>query len=255
MPLGLGSSLSKSGIVTPGIVTDNLVLKHMYGAGEVVPVSDGSAYFDGSSYINISHDAIDISTTNFTIAAWIMPITGTVKWDCIMAKRDGNNEGFQFDLRDDDYNALGIALEDADNTLTNTGTAGTISLNKWQHVCITIDRGASGTSGAYFYIDGVLDADSTLTGNMSTIDSGLEGEAPLCIGAKSTDGGSISNYFNGYICNVAFWNEALTQAQIKSIMWKNYSGLSTSEKTNLVSWWNLSADANDSHGSNNGTLS
>ena len=130
-----------------------------------------------------------------------------------MAKRDGNNEGFQFDLRDDDYNALGIALEDADNTLTNTGTAGTISLNKWQHVCIIIDRGASGTSGAYFYINGVLDADSTLTGDMSTIDSGLEGEAPLCIGAKSTDGGSISNHFNGYMCNVAFWNAALTQAQ------------------------------------------
>ena len=29
MPLGLGTGLSKSGIVTPGIVTDNLVLKHM----------------------------------------------------------------------------------------------------------------------------------------------------------------------------------------------------------------------------------
>ena len=57
------------------------------------------------------------------------------------------------------------------------------------------------------------------------------------------------------MCNVGYWNAALTQPQIKSIMWKNYAGLSDSEKTNLVSWWNLSADANDSHGSNNGTLS
>jgi hypothetical protein len=59
----------------------------------------------------------------------------------------------------------------------------------------------------------------------------------------------------GYVCNCALWQTDLTQPQIKSIMNKNYAGLTSSEKTNLVSWWNLSADANDSHGSNNGTLS
>jgi len=38
---------------------------------------------------------------------------------------------------------------------------------------------------------------------------------------------------------------------------KNYAGLTTSEKTNLVGWWNLDegtgTTANDSHGSNNGS--
>ena len=48
MPLGLGTGLAKSGIVTPGIVTDNLLLKHNYNAGVVVPVSDGAASFDGT---------------------------------------------------------------------------------------------------------------------------------------------------------------------------------------------------------------
>ena len=37
-------------------------------------------------------------------------------------------------------------------------------------------------------------------------------------------------------------------------MWKNYAGLTSTETTGLVSWWNLSANANDDHGSNNGTL-
>ena len=44
-------------------------------------------------------------------------------------------------------------------------------------------------------------------------------------------------------------------------MWKNYAGLTNGDKdagttgsSNLVSWWNLSANANDDHGSNNGTL-
>jgi len=60
----------------------------------------------------------------------------------------------------------------------------------------------------------------------------------------------------GYICNVGYWlGKALDQAEVKSIMNKNYAGLSASEKEDLVSWWNLSADANDNHGSNNGTLS
>ena len=56
------------------------------------------------------------------------------------------------------------------------------------------------------------------------------------------------------MCNIGYWSRTLTQAEIKSIMNKNYAGLTSSETTNLVSWWNLSADANDSHGSNNGTL-
>ena len=51
MPLGLGSNLSRaiSKPITPGIVTDNLVLKHQYNAGSVVPCSDGAAYFDGTT--------------------------------------------------------------------------------------------------------------------------------------------------------------------------------------------------------------
>ena len=62
---------------------------------------------------------------------------------------------------------------------------------------------------------------------------------------------------DGYICNVGYWSAALTEEQIKSIMWKQHADLTTgtgSESENLVSWWNLDTDANDSHGSNNGTL-
>ena len=61
MSLGLGSNLSKGGLTTPGIVTDNLVLKHNYAAGAVVPVSDGAAYFGGVS------DKIAVSYTHLTL--------------------------------------------------------------------------------------------------------------------------------------------------------------------------------------------
>jgi len=61
------------------------------------------------------------------------------------------------------------------------------------------------------------------------------------------------------------WSAVLTQPQIKSIMNKNYAALSASEKTNLVSWWNLDEETatdgtagtggvKDHEGSNHGTL-
>ena len=71
MPLGLGAGLSKSGIVTPGIVTDNLVLKHNYAAGDVVPVSDGAAYFGGNSVDDyIDCGAVNLGTSGSSYGGW-----------------------------------------------------------------------------------------------------------------------------------------------------------------------------------------
>ena len=60
--LGLGTGFSRSGIVTPGIVTDNLVMKHMYPAGAVQPLSDGAAYFVQSADSNIDITATTLDT-------------------------------------------------------------------------------------------------------------------------------------------------------------------------------------------------
>ena len=69
MGLGLGSNLYKGGLTTPGIVTDNLVLKHNYSAGAVVPVSDGAAYFDGTDdNINCGASTNFITGNNVTMA-------------------------------------------------------------------------------------------------------------------------------------------------------------------------------------------
>ena len=43
--LGIGQTLTKSSLVTPGIIRDNLVLKHDYIANPVVPVSDGAVSY------------------------------------------------------------------------------------------------------------------------------------------------------------------------------------------------------------------
>ena len=78
--------------------------------------------------------------------------------------------------------------------------------------------------------------------------------------------GPGSYFLKGYMCNAAVWNRVLTQAEVKSIWYKNYADLTSDEKTSLSSWWNLDEETNtsgnagtggvkDHHGSNHGALS
>jgi hypothetical protein len=215
MPLGLGSNLSKTGLTTPGVVTDNLVLKHKYDAGSVVPVSDGAAYFDGiNDYISTAHTT---PTGNYTISAWINNI-GTGSYYAIYSG------GLEIWLGIHGSNGH-VLLHGGDGSKYVRTADNLISTNRWYHITITWDG-----SNAKIYIDGVL---------CSTTASGVFENAAstsVDIGNRSDNN---SNDFNGYICNVAAWTTALTQPQIKSIMNKNYAGLTSSETENLASWWNL----------------
>jgi hypothetical protein len=238
MGLGLGASLSKTGLATPGIVTDSLVLKHNYAAGGVVPVSDGSAFFDGTDdYIAIGNVSnLNFTTGSFSVGAWIK------------TSASGSNDGIickdlKWQFMMDSSNKLHLALLDTSGTNPNVSSATSINTGEWTHVAgvrhVADDK-------LYVYINGTLDGSVT-----DTTDETIASSATVDIGRRADSG----EFFNGYICNVGVWSAVLTQAQIKSIMWKNYAGLDSSETTNLVSWWNLSANANDDHGSNNGTLS
>ena len=226
MSIGLGTSLSKGGLATPGIVTDSLVLKHNYAAGGVVPVSDGAAYFDGTDdYIDLGSKAT--SGDDATVSAWIYL----------------SDNGVNTILR---YGDMQVKIQDDTSLLPYPDGGGTASnvtvpsgLNGWSHICSVIDDNA-----VTIYHNGVSIETDTGVGTLST-DS-----VASYIGRDAS-----SNYFKGYICNIGFWARTMEIAEVKSIMWKNYAGLTSSETTGLVSWWNLSANANDDHGSNNGTLS
>ena len=229
--LGLGNTLSKIGLVTPGIVTSNLVLKHKYDAGDVVPVSDGAAYFDGTDdYIAITEVTDDVDGANFSYIFWAKR-NATDAIHCFLGHDASGSKHIRF-------TASGtIAFESNSAADIATGTLATNDTN-WHHYAIIVS-GGNGTVS--MYQDGV---------SISVANPDLGDNFTYTYIGKQ-DG----NFFNGYVCNAGIWSAVLTQAQIKSIMWKNYAGLTSSETTNLVSWWNLSADANDSHGSNNGTLS
>ena len=87
--LGLSTGLTRSGIVTPGIVTSNLVLKHNYAAGSVIPVSDGAAQFVGSNdKIAFSSDAIS-GSNGLSAGGWFyLSSSITEKWATLFGKVD-----------------------------------------------------------------------------------------------------------------------------------------------------------------------
>ena len=240
--LGLGNSLitsEKSGVT---IVTDNLVLRHQYRLNPVQPLSDGAAYFvvGNTDYISCG-DNLDVTTNDFSVCAWIKT---TVTSGVVLAKR-ASGAGYELGLGGGGsswyLNAIddGAVADDEDTVAVNDGN--------WHHIAWVFDR--SGL--AYRYIDGV---NSGTNGSIISTPLSLANARNVGIGARLKD--TPDSHFDGYICNLGFWdNKVLSQAEIKSIMWKNYSDLTSDETDDLVSWYNLSADANDSTANaNNGTL-
>ena len=256
--LGLGSNLSKVGLSTPGIVTDNLVLKHKYDAGAVVPVSDGAVYFAGNTeddYIDCG--SISLGTAGFSYGGWFwINSTQGDQFASLISQADYdsdhtegtilrfNNNALQF-INGDNTNGADDTIQDAD-FLTTTGYT-----NTWIHIYCTMSSGTTASLTAKFYINGALEASSTSV-NFEPVSSNFS------IGKNISTLNASASAFSGYASNVSLYSSELTQPQIKSIMWKNHAGLSTSDKTNLVSWWNLSTligPGVDWHGSNHGLLS
>lgn len=234
--LGLGFKrlASKSANITPGIVTDNLVLKHKYDAGSVIPVSDGAVYGDGTTSSNSIETAIVGNnifedTTAFTIAGWAnikAIITG--RYQKLVKASDGTEDRIELYWKNDPSDAkliLVVAPKDVGGAAychANTTFTNSTFLNKWTHVAATYQPGKT-----RIYINGKDDT------NISGSSAGSTGDIDLS--AKV----SLAEHLNGYACNIGIWNKALSQGEIRDIMHKNYAGLSDENKENLQHWWNL----------------
>ena len=257
--LGLGTKLTKSKIVTPGVVTDSLVMKHKYPAGAVQPLSDGAAYFGDYD----EDDHIELGTTglnpnNITISVWVNH-GGSTQSNSYARIIDGDGDSQSWHLRFDNSGNrfVGRFSDDGTNNELCQSDSTYEDFSKWYHVATTYD---ASSGDCKMYVDGVHDGTDNLTGagnlNVPSTPGVRIGQEP----------DSTSNNFEGYICNVGVWGRVLTHSEIKSIMWKQYADLTTSESASLVSWWNLDTETNtsgesgtggvkDHHGSNHGTLS
>ena len=227
MSLGLGASLSKPRLVTPGIVSSSLILKHKYESASVVPISDGAAYFDGTNdYVELS-GAFNYNV--HSISAWVKP-TAIVGGSSIFDYRDANNDGIYLYLADGDVN---YQINNTDGHYNSV-----LTLNQWWHIVATND-GSTST----IYVNGV----SVETADTSGETINIAGTYQPRIGARSHT--SPDNYFNGNISEVAIYISALTINQVKTIYngrepYNHKEGVASG---NLKSWYRMGDGAFDDY--------
>ena len=230
--LGLGSNASKSLKAAAGkwITTDNLVLRHDYRLHPVQPLSDGAASFNGTSdYISMSSKIVD--TADATYCIWVK---STDVNNAILFSHSGGAtaEGHKTGAFASNHGTTGKPLLYLNDSLYQYwDDSGLADDGKWHHWAIVVD--VDDMTACKLYIDGVLQSQSS----RATSDS-ANSYGNLRIGSYTSDG-TTDQFIGGYMCNFGVWTGFLSQAQIKSIMWKDYAGLTSSETADLVSWWNL----------------
>ena len=173
-------------------------------------------------------------TDSFSISAWVKR-AGTGIDEAIVSKMlsFGSNRGYllsfgntnvvKFVLRNSDTASNRLFV---DSTLTITDT-------NWHHILITYN-GSSNVSGIKIYIDGVSDTVTTSgTLSLTTISS-----APFNIGARNSD----SLFANAEIDEVAVFNTALTELEVKKIYYSTETG-KTADLNDLttppVKWYRM----------------
>ena len=182
-------------------------------------------------------NSLDISgTTGITLAGWVRSVDPAVGFDGIIAKNPSNGSGLNmagnYELRIENSTRNPTFLYQQTGTNQNVGFGSTTAIanNVWTHVALTAQDIGANTS-IKFYVNGVL-AGSSLT-------------QPDGFGAINTNSLFIGNRadsatpMNGWLDDVAVFNEVLSQAQIQTIQTGDFSAFSASavpEPGTLAIW-------------------
>lgn len=198
------------------------------------PYSNYSLYFDGTGdYINCGNDtSLNWGTANGTVSCWFKTSYNASGVQDLVINGSYGFGGKGYILYLDQSERVGFALDDHSNP---SGVLSTSSVNdgNWHHVVGVRDSGT-----IKLYLDGSEIATGTdNTGNIDISD-------PLIIGAGQAIGGSVGNFFKGYIDETSIFNYALSSAQILEIYNNGRpNDLTTFSGTAPISWWRLGENA------------
>jgi len=159
----------------------------------------GALKFDGmDDYVSIKHNTIFDLCDAITIAAWIRVDTFDKEWQTILAKGDSTWRM----ARNGTSDALEFAANRLDTLWVVRGKIGVYD-GRWHHAAGVYD----GTK-AYLYVDGELDnsVEAPISINTDTYD--------VYIGANAEMPG---RQWNGLIDEVAIFDEALSEVEIKQM--------------------------------------
>jgi subtilisin-like proprotein convertase family protein len=191
--------------------------------------------FSGGSYIAVKHSPSLAPTSGITIEAWIYPTA--YPSDAIIVEKNYRTS-YSLHLR----HRIPTAVLQFGFDSTHYVTGGTkIPANTWTHIAATYD---SATGFARLYVNGSIDTISqTYNGGIPT------NSDSLYIGA-GIGGGSVGNYFTGYIDELRIWNVSRPGGDINETkhmplaVWRPTSG----PYAGLVSAYRMNGNALDEAG-------
>jgi len=175
---------------------------------------------DGTNdYVELAADAFgNLSSTDFSITAWINPNDDIAEFDVIVGKRaDSNGSGFIFDLRDktgenDGAHPFGIGFSLEGSALVTVDSSATIAKDEYSHVAAVVDRDAN----VKLYVNGVQVGSSTI--DLTDQGSEINVSNKIGIGARiADDGATLSNKFPGKIDEVRFYRRTLTANEVNNL--------------------------------------
>jgi len=199
-----------------GFVRDGLVMAaSKFKLSGITHPAQGSAEFDGASYIDIEKDT-DI--TNATFVAWYYSTTTSSH------RTIASSEGFRFQIRGNFEVRFDIKSSGGQ---TSIAASGTTYHDQWQFVSVT----KSGNAYTLYQNGSQI---GTATGTVTPND--IEN---ISIGKDEYSGIGGADWMNGNLANVAIWNRALSSDEINAVMWKGYQSLTDNEKSGLQAWYSL----------------
>ncbi len=264
VPAGIVSWWKAAGDARDSVGTnDGILTGGTLAAGEV---GEAFRFSDASDYVDVGdQDSLDPGNGNFTVEAWIRTASifngnGSAA-QTIVAKRENGHRGYILFLQ---YGLLNLWVSDG-RSLVFFGDAGTpLDDDTFHHVAGVLDR--TSTTGGRVYVDGI----EMVAQDATMFTSPIENSMPFCIGKDTYPGYESSQDFTGSIDEVSYYNRALSRAEILSIFTAGPDGKGGAvdggdgddrcrveallDPPGLVSWWTAAGNAQDSAGTNHGTL-
>jgi len=138
---------------------------------------------------------------------------------------------------------------------SNGPLLGASDAQKWHHAVMTIHD----TNGYEIYLDGKLEATGASLGNTADVS-----EVALTVGSSYYSTNYLKRGFSGDIARASVWKVALTETEIRSMMfqdWSTMAGADVIDDSKCVAWYEFSDDqtalsvTDKSSKTNTGTLS
>lgn len=198
--------------------------------GSVAPYSNTySASFDGTNdYLDLGTGSALDFTSDMSVSFWMKWTTSSANYDWVFTKGTWNAVQYALYLTP----SASLTFGTNSGSLATGGTAGgSISLNTWHHVAVTVQSGVS--SGTKIYIDGTA---TTLSGTFTLASRSSEA---LFISNPTTVSGV--GPFEGLIDEFAVFNSALSSTDVAALRDTGGTNPVPADISSLspVGWWRM----------------